>query len=102
MTRTSAPGYEDTAADVQRLWLDGRRDDATTRVPDEMVLATNLLGTDGWSGTESVRTATPASPTLRSIRQGRRLPERLETLGRVVDLVKAVGAEPAAKPSARV
>src|SRR5204863_7183600 len=39
-------GYADVAADVQRLWLDGRREDAAARVPDELVLKTNLLGTD--------------------------------------------------------
>src|SRR5262245_60804160 len=39
-------GYADAAAEVQRLWLDGRRDDATARVPDELVLKTNLLGTE--------------------------------------------------------
>jgi hypothetical protein len=39
-------GYADVALEVQRLWLDGRRDDATARVPDELVLKTNLLGTD--------------------------------------------------------
>ena len=39
-------GYVDAAAEVQRLWLDGRRDEATARVPDELVLKTNLLGTE--------------------------------------------------------
>src|ERR671918_2658694 len=39
-------GYADAAAEVQRLWLDGRREDAAARVPDELVLKTNLLGTE--------------------------------------------------------
>src|SRR5882724_10135085 len=39
-------GYADTAVDVQRLWIEGRRDDAAARVPDELVLKTNLLGTE--------------------------------------------------------
>ncbi len=39
-------GYTDVALEVQRLWLDGRRDEATARVPDELVLKTNLLGTN--------------------------------------------------------
>ena len=43
-------GYVDAAAEVQRLWLDGRRDEATARVPDELVLKTNLLGTDDSRG----------------------------------------------------
>ena len=39
-------GYVDTAEEVQRLWLAGRRDEATARVPDELVLKTNLIGTE--------------------------------------------------------
>jgi F420-dependent oxidoreductase-like protein len=95
-------GYVDIAVDVQRLWLEGRRDDAATRVPDELVLKTNLLGTD-----EMVRNRIRAYrdagiTTLRIDPEGSTLAQRLETLGRAVDLVKAVDAEPAAKPSARV
>jgi len=95
-------GYVDIAVDVQRLWLEGRRDDAATRVPDELVLKTNLLGTD-----EMVRHRIRAYrdagiTTLRIDPEGSTLAQRLETLGRAVDLVKAVDAEPAAKPSARV
>src|SRR4029453_8056956 len=37
-------GYEDVAREVQRLWLDGRREEAAARVPDELVLKNNLLG----------------------------------------------------------
>ena len=39
-------GYADAAVEVQRLWLDGKRDEAAARVPDELVLKTNLLGTE--------------------------------------------------------
>jgi alkanesulfonate monooxygenase SsuD/methylene tetrahydromethanopterin reductase-like flavin-dependent oxidoreductase (luciferase family) len=31
---------------VQGLWIDGKRDQAVARVPDEMVLLTNLIGTE--------------------------------------------------------
>ena len=95
-------GYVDIAVDVQRLWLEGRRDDAATRVPDELVLKTNLLGTD-----EMVRNRIRAYrdagiSTLRIDPEGPTLAQRLETLGRAVDLVKGVDVEPATKPSARV
>ena len=30
-------GYADAAVEVQRLWLDGKRDEAAARVPDELV-----------------------------------------------------------------
>ena len=39
-------GYEDDAKAVQGLWIDGKRDQAVDRVPDEMVLLTNLIGTE--------------------------------------------------------
>ena len=60
-------GYEDTAAEVQRLWLAGKREEAAARVPDELVLKTNLLGTEAM-----VRA-------------------RLATLGRLLDLIRALG-----------
>ena len=40
-------GYEDDAKAVQSLWIDGKRDQAVARVPDEMVLLTNLIGPPG-------------------------------------------------------
>src|SRR5262245_64033718 len=39
-------GYEDAAREVQRLWLDGKRDEAAARVPDQLALKANLLGTE--------------------------------------------------------
>ena len=38
-------GYEDVAADVQRLWVAGKRDQAIARVPDEMALQASVIGT---------------------------------------------------------
>ena len=39
-------GYADIARDVQTTWLDGRRDEAREMIPDELVVKTNLLGTE--------------------------------------------------------
>ena len=39
-------GYEDDAKAVQSLWIEGKRDQAIARVPDEMVLLTNFIGTE--------------------------------------------------------
>ena len=84
-------GYEDAAAEVQRLWLDGRRDEATARVPDEMVLATNLLGTDAMVR-QRIRAYRDAGiTTLRVEPAGTTLDERIETLARLMDLVESVG-----------
>ena len=38
-------GYEAVAADVQRLWVAGKRDQAVARVPDEMALQASVIGT---------------------------------------------------------
>lgn len=86
-------GFEEAAAEVQRLWVDRRREEAVARVPDEMVLKTNLLGTEAMVK-ERIRAYRDAGiTTLRVQPEGRTLAARLETLGRVVDLVKSVSAE---------
>ena len=38
-------GYVDEAIEVQRLWVDRKRDEAAKRIPDEMILKTNIIGT---------------------------------------------------------
>ncbi|MDP6516848.1 MAG: LLM class flavin-dependent oxidoreductase [Alphaproteobacteria bacterium] len=38
-------GFEDDARAIQRLWLDGKRDAAAHRVPDEMVTEFGAIGT---------------------------------------------------------
>src|SRR5713226_1267881 len=82
-------GYADTAAEVQRLWLEGRRDDATARVPDDLVLKTNLLGTEAMVR-DRVRAYRDAGvTTLRVEPDGATLDARLATLGRLVELVRS-------------
>lgn len=89
-------GYREAAIEVQRLWLDGKRDEAAQRVPDELALKTNLLGTEEMVK-ERIRAYRDAGvTTLRVDPVGRDLRERLETLARAVDLVNAVNQEAAA------
>ncbi len=86
-------GYQDVALEAQRLWLEGKRDEAAAVVPDELVLQTNLLGTDAMVK-ERIRAYRDAGvTTLRVDPDGRTPSERLDTLARVIDLVKAVEAE---------
>ena len=83
-------GYTDAAVEVQRLWLDGRREDAAARVPDELVLKTNLLGTEAMVR-DRIRAYRDAGvTTLRVEPDGATLAARLATLGRVVDLVRSL------------
>jgi F420-dependent oxidoreductase-like protein len=81
-------GYTDVAVEVQRLWLDNRRDEAVARVPDELVLKTNLLGTESMvrKRLEAYRQA--GITTLRVEPAGESLEARLATLGRLLDLVR--------------
>lgn len=88
-------GFGDACEEIARLWLDGRRDQAIARVPDEMVIGTTLVGSDV-EVAERVRAYRRAGiTTLRLQAEGVTMTERLDTLGRAIDLVRAVSAEAA-------
>lgn len=81
-------GYADEAVAVQKLWLDGKREEAAALVPDEMVLQTNLIGTEAMVR-QRVRIHRDAGVnTLRVQPEGATLEERLENLGRIAQIVK--------------
>lgn len=85
-------GFEEACVEVQRLWVDGKRDEAVAAVPDALVIQTNLLGDDD-SVKARIRAYRDAGvDTLRLGPTGKTLDERVATLGRVMDLVKAVKA----------
>jgi len=80
-------GYEDVAIEVQDLWFKKQREEAAARIPDELVLKTNLLGTEDMVR-DRIRVHRAAGvTTLRVEPDGETLNERLTTLGRLVDLV---------------
>ncbi len=81
-------GYEDACVEVQRLWLDKRREEAAARVPDELVMRTSLFGTEAMIR-ERIRVYRDAGiTTLRADPMGADANERLATLGRLVELVR--------------
>src|SRR5881296_4565470 len=82
-------GYEDAAREVQRLWLTGKRDEAAARVPDELALKANLLGTEAMVRERLRVYRASGLTTLRVEPAGATLDARLATLGRLMDLVKA-------------
>lgn len=86
-------GWEEAAVEVQRLWVAGRRDEAIERVPDEMVLQANLLGTDEMVKARMRTFRDAGVTTLRLAPAGGSLQARLATLGRAMDLLKQVNAE---------
>jgi len=83
-------GYAEAAREVQRLWLEGRRDDAIARVPDEMALKANLLGTEAMVRGRLQVYRKAGITTLRVEPAGETLDGRLVTLARLMDLVKAM------------
>jgi F420-dependent oxidoreductase-like protein len=84
-------GYADEAVAVQRLWLDGKRDEATALVPDEMVLLTNLIGTEAMVRARIKAHKVAGVTTIRVQPEGATAKERAETLERVVALAREVG-----------
>jgi F420-dependent oxidoreductase-like protein len=86
-------GYADVALEVQDLWFKKQREAAAARIPDELVLKTNLIGTEDMVR-ERLRTHQHAGVnTLQVNPDGETLDERLATLARLVELVKEINAE---------
>ena len=92
-------GWDEVAARVQALWREGRREEAARAVPDEMVLATTLIGTQDMVA-ERLRTwAATGVTNVRMYPAGDTLEDKLTTLGRAVDLLRGLGDDSVA-PSA--
>ena len=86
-------GFGDAVEEVQRLWQAGDRDAAGERVPIEIGLYTNLVGDDA-AVTERLRRYRDCGvTTIRVGVDGERHADRLDQLGRLLDLVATVNAE---------
>jgi hypothetical protein len=81
-------GYTDAALEVQRLWLDGKREEAAARVPDELAVKANLLGSEAMVRERVLAYQRAGITTLRVDPAGATLDARLDTLGRLMDLVR--------------
>jgi F420-dependent oxidoreductase-like protein len=87
-------GQEEVARDVQRLWLERQHAAAAARIPDDLILRCNLIGTEAMVR-ERLRVYRAAGlNTLRITPEGATADERLETLSRLIALVREVEAEP--------
>jgi F420-dependent oxidoreductase-like protein len=85
-------GYGEDVAAVQELWLAGRRDEAADRVPAELGMRTNLIGTPGMVA-ERLRLYRDAGvTTLQAKLTGDRM-ARLDTLAQLAELTAGVSAE---------
>ena len=83
-------GWADAAQEVQRLWVSGQREHAVAAVPNQMVLEANLLGDEAGVKARIAAYRDVGVNTLRVQPAGATLEERLQTLGRVMDLVRSV------------
>jgi F420-dependent oxidoreductase-like protein len=80
-------GFEDAAKEVQTLWVSGKKQEAIAAVPDEMLLAANLIGTE-----EMVRARLRAFrdagvDVLRLSAPGRSTKDRIAHLEQSLDLI---------------
>lgn len=86
----SRQGYAEIAQEVQRLWLEGKRDEARELVPPEIALKTNLIGTPEMIKERLNAYRNAGVTTIRAGLPGRDLGARLESLARLIDVVKDV------------
>ncbi len=86
----SRQGWADVAAEVRERWQAGDRDGAAALVTDEMVLATTLIGTPDMVRDRLRVWQDAGVNTVRLYPAGETLAERLDTLGRALDLVRAL------------
>jgi F420-dependent oxidoreductase-like protein len=93
-------GFGDDVREVQRLWLAGDQAAARRRVPIEIGLRTNLIGTDEMVRARLRLYRDAGITTLRPGIGGDDLDARLPTLARLLDLVREVNLEPVTVVSA--
>lgn len=86
-------GFAEVASEVQSLWISGQRELAADTVPDELVTRTNLLGTEEMVKDRMRAYKQAGITTLRLDPQGDTLNERLDCLGRALDLLRSVNDE---------
>ncbi|RSN62556.1 F420-dependent methylene-tetrahydromethanopterin reductase [Amycolatopsis sp. WAC 04182] len=87
----SRQGWAEAAAAVRERWQAGDREGAAALVTDEMVLGTTLIGTEPMVA-ERLRVWQDAGvDTVRLYPAGETVADRLATLGRALELVRALG-----------
>jgi F420-dependent oxidoreductase-like protein len=86
----SRQGWADVAAQVSERWQAGDRDGAAGLVTDEMVLATTLIGTEQMVRDRLRAWRDAGVDTVRLYPAGDTMAARLDTLGRAMELVRAL------------
>lgn len=81
-------GYVDEAVEIQSLWINGKKDEAIRRVPDDMILKTNLIGTEEMIRERLKAYRDAGVSTLRVSTSGKNWKERTESLAQAIDLIQ--------------
>ncbi|RSN34897.1 F420-dependent methylene-tetrahydromethanopterin reductase [Amycolatopsis sp. WAC 04169] len=87
----SRQGWAEAAAAVRERWQAGDREGAAALVTDEMVLGTTLIGTEPMVARRLRVWRDAGVDTVRLYPAGETVADRLSTLGRALDLVRALG-----------
>ncbi|WP_409492370.1 LLM class flavin-dependent oxidoreductase [Amycolatopsis sp. cmx-11-12] len=87
----SRQGWAEVAAAVRERWQAGDREGAAALVTDEMVLGTTLIGTEPMVARRLAVWRDAGVDTVRLYPAGETVADRLATLGRALDLVRALG-----------
>lgn len=87
----SRQGWAEAAAAVRERWQAGDREGAAALVTDEMVLGTTLIGTEPMVARRLAVWRDAGVDTVRLYPAGETVADRLATLGRALDLVRALG-----------
>jgi F420-dependent oxidoreductase-like protein len=85
-------GFGDEVRAVQRLWQDGLRDEAARQVPRALGARTNLLGPPALIR-ERLRLYRDAGVSTLLVKVSGSLPERLATVGQILELVAEISRE---------
>ncbi|HZZ48524.1 MAG TPA: LLM class flavin-dependent oxidoreductase [Pseudonocardia sp.] len=86
----SRQGWAEVAAEVQERWQAGDRDGAAGLVTDDMVLGTTLIGTPDLVRERLTVWRDSGVNTVRLYPSGDNLDAKLTTLGRALDIVRAL------------
>jgi F420-dependent oxidoreductase-like protein len=86
----SRQGWAEVAAEIRDRWQSGDRDGAAELVTDEMVLGTTLIGTEPMVARRLQVWRDAGVDTVRFYPSGATLDERLATLGRAIELARAI------------
>ena len=80
-------GFEDAAKEVQTLWVSGKKQEAIAAVPDEMLLAANLIGTEQMVRARLRAFRDAGVDVLRLSAPGRSTKDRIAHLEQNLDLI---------------